>query len=212
MMFLEHVTMRLMIPDTIPKIDSTHLNGQMTYDTTYTYDKEQRSMSRSSYSFHLLDQHLRGVQGVDNYSFYSFGFSYNLFKNGQKFILDGIYTDAHYWEVFDFTFLEGHPFSNLDIENQAQYAIITDKTGKEYFGTTTNLVGQEIIIEKKHFKIVGVIQQPSINHNAVTAGVYIPYTNMPLYFFDPTGGWQATYKRGLRANWTAIYYAEPRRV
>jgi len=187
MFFLDYVTMHLMVPDTTLKIDSTFLNEQVQYDTTRTYDEPQRSMSRSSYSFHLLDQHLRSVQGVDRYSFYSNGSTYNIFKDGQKLELDGIYTDANYWEVFDFTFLEGKPFSKTDIDNQVQYAILTDKVGKKYFGTTSNIVGQEIVIEKKHYKVVGLIEQPTTNHSAVQAGIFIPYTNLPSYYFaDPT--------------------------
>lgn len=184
MLFLKYVTMRQMVPDTILTIDSTLVNGQLTYDTTQTYDRRQRSMSRSSYSFHLLDQHLRRIQGVENYSFYAPGYIYTLFKNGQKISLDGIYTDGNYWNIFDFTFLEGGPYKTMDVKNQAQYAVITDKTGKEYFGASTNLVGREIIIENKHFKVVGVIQQPTTNHDAIQCNIYIPYTNMPPYVFD----------------------------
>ena len=184
MIFLDYVTMQLMVPDTILKVDSTYLNGQVQYDTTHTYDEQQRSMSRSSYSFHLLDQHLKQVQGVDLYSFYSAGSTYNIFKDGKKLVLDGIYTDANYWQILDFKFLEGTPFSTSDVDNQAQYAILTDKASKEYFGTSTNVVGQEIQIENKHYKVSGIIQQPTTNHNAVQADIFIPYTNMPSYFFD----------------------------
>lgn len=197
MVFLDWVTTKLMVPDTILKIDSTLVDSQLQFDTTRTYDKRQISMSRSSYSYNLLDQHLRNIQGAEKYTFYASGFTYNIFKNGQKMILDGIYSDASYWEVFDFHFLEGGPFTKMDVTNQAQHAIISEKAGREYFGTTTNLVGQEIIVEKKHFKIVGVINQPTTNHDAVQADLFIPLTNMPSYFFDdPTdlmGAFQAVY-------------------
>lgn len=187
MVFLEYVTIRLMVPDTILKIDSTMLNGQLQYDTTMTYDKNQRSMSRSSYGFPLLDKHLRSVQGVERYTFFAAGETYNIFKNGQKMVFDGIYTDATYWEVFDFNFLEGAAYTPTDVENQAQYAVISDKAAKEYFGTTTGVIGQEIIVERKHFKVVGLIQKPTTNQNAVQADLFIPYTNLPNYVFsDPT--------------------------
>jgi len=204
MVFLDWVSMRLMVPDTILQIDSTMIGSTMEYDTTQTYDKRQISMSRSSYSYNLLDQQLRNVQGAEAYTFYSYGFTYNIFKDGQKMILEGVYSDASYWEVFDFQFLEGGPFTKMDVTNQVQCAIISEKTGREYFGTTTNLVGQEIVVEKKHFKIVGVIKPPTTNHGAVQADLFIPFTNMPSYFFDdPTellGPFQAVYIAKNKSN------------
>ena len=169
----------------------------MQFDTTRTYDKRQTSMSRSSYSFALLDNHLRSVQGVKQSTFYASGFAYNIFKNGQKIKLESIQTDANYWDVFDFHFLEGSPYTKQDVNNQAQYAIISDKAARVYFGTTNNLLGQEIVVEKKHYKVVGVIKQPTTNHSAVQADLYMPYTNMPSYLFDdPTeflGPFQAVF-------------------
>jgi len=183
MLFLEYVSTKLMVLDTVFTIDSTLINGQIQYDTTTTFEEDQRSMSRSSYSFNLLDKHLRTVQGVDKYTFYSAGFTYNIFKNNKKLILDGIYTDAAYWKVFDFKFLHGIPYTEQEVVNQAQQAVITEKAALSYFGEVSNVLNKEIIIEKKHYTVIGIVATVPTSQNAVTADVFLPYTNMPNYFF-----------------------------
>lgn len=178
MVFMPRIKMTLEVKDTIPLVDSTLVDGIMRYDTTYDYSNRNSSTSISSYSYSFLDKYMRKVDGASVESIYSPGSSFDVFINNNKLTLSAIYTDAPYWSVYDFEMLEGRTYQPQQVANQAQVAVITDKTARGFFGKSVNVLGEMIELDGKNYEVIGVVKAPTINKRFVNADVFIPLTNL----------------------------------
>jgi len=174
MVFVPRVALRNVVTDTIPAIDSSLVSGKMVYDTTYSYKERNASMSSSSAGYALLDKHLRKLQKVEKYSFYSSGTSFDIFLHSNKLTFEAVYTDKSFWDIFDFEFVEGQSYTENQVQNQEQVIVISDRAAREYFGRDQGLVGEEIFVNNKHFKILGVVKQVSSREETIAGQLYIP--------------------------------------
>ncbi|MEO1711708.1 MAG: FtsX-like permease family protein [Bacteroidota bacterium] len=185
LVFTDMIIMKLMVPDTTNIVDSNLMDGVMRYDTTFDIGERQTSYSSSSFGFWMLDQHVRDVEPKKNFSLYSSGHSFDLFLNNNKLTLYGIYTDAPYWDIFDFQFIEGKSYSAQSVENQEQVVVMTDKAAEKYFGRSRDIVGESIELGKKEYKIIGLIKPSLTSESFVHSDLYFPYTNIdPRYLED----------------------------
>ncbi len=179
MTFIDRVAMKYMAKDTVYDIDTTYVDGRMTVDTNTNIREWMNRSSVSSASFHMLDQYYRKVPFAENYAFYAESGVFDVFVEQRKLALGGIYTDERYWRVFDFEFLEGGPYDRSAIENQEQVVVISNLTRSDYFGTDEPVLGREIKLENKHYKVVGVIKEVSSSRSFVKSEIYLPYTHLP---------------------------------
>ncbi|MEO0339860.1 MAG: ABC transporter permease, partial [Bacteroidota bacterium] len=134
MVFLDQLVMTLEVVDTVPKVDSSLIDGVMRYDTTYDYVDRRPNYSSSSLSYTFLKNHLKEVDGAEKESFYQPGSTFDIFINSNKLSLSAIYTDATYWSIFDFTLKEGRFYQPQEVENQEQVVVIPEETALSYFG------------------------------------------------------------------------------
>ena len=56
------------------------------------------------------------------------------YLNGQKIASTLKRTDGEFWQILDFTFLEGAPYTTADVENAAFVAVINETTKRRFFG------------------------------------------------------------------------------
>lgn len=177
MVFLENVTMKKMMTDTIPTIDSMKVGSQMEYDTTYEYRPYSSSTSMYAASATFLRDKLSDLEGVEDMAFYNSENSFDVFINNQKLNLGVSYTNANFWTVFDFTFLNGKPYQSQQVDNQEQVVVMSEKAAKAYFGKT-DVVGELLPIEGKQFEVIGVITNSEAALRYFQCNLFIPYTNM----------------------------------
>lgn len=177
MVFLEDVTKKKMMTDTILTIDSTKVGTQMEYDTTYEYRPYSNSTSIYAASATFLRDKLTGLDGVEDMAFYNSENSFDVFINNKKLNFGIAYTNANFWTVFDFTFSNGKPYQSKQVDNQGQVVVMSEKAAKEYFGKT-EVVGELLPIEGKQFEVIGVIANSEAALRYFKSNLFIPYTNM----------------------------------
>ena len=177
MVFTPDLIMKLMRQDTTFIIDSSMVENQMVYDTTMEFSENQSSYSRSSISFSFLDKYMRNVQGVDRYSFYSSNWTYDVFLNANKLVFNTLYSDAAFWQIYDFKRLEGQFFSEDQVQRQAPVAILTDQSSASYFGSGVSPIGQTITLNDQDFQVIGVVK--AVSPSKFDVDVFIPYTHLP---------------------------------
>jgi len=110
--------------------------------------------------------------------------------NGTKLRLFYKWTDANFWEVNNFQFVEGKPYTQVNIDNQERVTVINENTRDEYFGKNVNAVGKEFEIENVGYKVIGVVKGGPITRLYTSADVYFPYFlagNQRLESKDLTG-------------------------
>lgn len=183
--------------DTVLTVDTTYTGTTMVMDSTYTYPERQSSRSQSNASYHFLDKYARDLADAKNYSIYSPNTSYDFFLNSKKQSFQAILTDEHFWEIYDFTFVEGQAYRKSAVDNAEPIAILTEKACRQYFGQDRGIIGKEVVFENRTYKVTGVLKDSESHHSYVNAEVYIPLTNTPASVLEdtnPMGDFEVVYQ------------------
>ncbi|MCB0685862.1 MAG: FtsX-like permease family protein, partial [Saprospiraceae bacterium] len=176
LVFLSWVTLKKINIDTIWTRDSTQIDGTWHIDSTYTNSETIQLTSQSSGTYQLFDNYFRHLKTPQKMSLFIQNAAFDVFLNSHKIALNGMYTDADYWQIFDFHFLEGGPYSENQINNQEQVVIISEKTRDDFFGQNEEALGREINLEGKHYLVSGVVNNVPELKDFASADIYLPYT------------------------------------
>lgn len=90
-------------------------------------------------------------------------------------------TDPEFFKVYDYDFIDGAPFTQVDLDNKSHVAVITDALAEKAFGTTEGVVGKDIAINFVDYKVRGVVRAASSLTSASFADIFTPYTTYPGY-------------------------------
>lgn len=185
---LPRLIMKKMVTDTTWTVDTTMLDGRPAYDSTFTVGKQrQNSYSSSSLSYTFLDRYMRDLPGAEDHSFFCSDTRFDIFVNGKKLNFRALYSDASYWNIFDFNFLEGRPFQAAEVERQVPVVVLSRKASVDYFGTTDQVIGRSIEVDGRQMEVIGIVEQPSNAKGYVTSEVYLPVTFMSEKDLNETG-------------------------
>lgn len=92
---------------------------------------------------------------------------------------DKLLTDEDFWQVFDFSFINGKPYSQADVDAGLRKVVITEKVARETFGSTA-VSGQRVLIDYTEFIISGVVKDVSALATAAYSQVWAPITTKTL--------------------------------
>ena len=102
----------------------------------------------------------------------------NTYLDGQKAELRLKYTDANFWAMTGFEFLEGKAFTAETIRSNDNALIISSDIRDKYFGKDVAVVGKTTEIGNDLYRIVGVVRGcPKMQGYLVVGDVYMPYTS-----------------------------------
>ncbi len=88
---------------------------------------------------------------------------------------DRMYTDEAFWTVFNFSFVDGKPYTKADVDAGLYKTVITEKVARELFGTVS-VTGQRILYDYTEYTVCGVVKDVSMLATAAYSQVWIPYT------------------------------------
>lgn len=181
LVFIPSLSQQYFDNDTIRDIDTLTAEGLTKYDTTLQVKKREQpsSTTNTGMSYRFLNNYFKEVSNAEATTFFSIDYTYDVYINNSKLTIHTSLTDAGYWKVFDFKFTQGRPYSADEISRGAQSVVITEGLAKKYFGHIDDLVGKEILMDDKHFKIIGVVATPSNSSDYVSSDLYVPYTVYP---------------------------------
>lgn len=94
---------------------------------------------------------------------------------GAKMSADRVQTDEAFWQVFQFRFLDGKPFTAADLNSGLPRAVIGASVARRLFGRT-DVSGQHIELNHVDFQVCGVVADVSMLATDAYAQVWIPYT------------------------------------
>ncbi|MDE6811738.1 MAG: ABC transporter permease [Muribaculaceae bacterium] len=127
----------------------------------YGGEIQQTNGSGSScLSYYLAKELYEGLDGVEIVSFSSGSPLKNNIsvRNGVPHSGEIRRVDENYWKIYDFTFEEGEPFSQEDIESGVNNVIISHSTAEKFFGKQNSYIGREIIIDNRPWIVSGVVK------------------------------------------------------
>jgi putative ABC transport system permease protein len=162
-------------------------------------DSSRNSRNSGPMSFGFLTEYAKSLKTAERVTICTFVNSSNAYVGSQKIKLNTKYTDADFWEVTDFDFLEGKPYNEQNIANSDQVVVITDDFKKQYFGNVSeSVIGKDVEIENIHYRVIGVVKGSPVTRPFTYADVYYPYTT-------PKSNYQRT---GMRGGYVAILLAK----
>ena len=126
-------------------------------------------------SYYLLDRYVRTLKTPQTVSILSETKSTAVYVGGHKLLLDLKYTDAEFWDIVEFHFIEGGPYDTTAVDNADAVAVITDRTRDDVFGSGP-VVGQYIETTSGSFRVVGVVPKDEMPGEAVYADIWVPIT------------------------------------
>ncbi len=137
----------------------------------------------------FVQQYLKTLPGIERASAYSNLQTSMLYKGGERIEASVMHTDADYWRILDFRFLEGRPFTAQEDGAGALVAVITDSLRDKIFGPGP-AIGKMFTIGDQRFTVIGVVPRVSITRTAAFADLWMPIGTFPSsgYRHDMTGG------------------------
>ncbi|QRR01243.1 ABC transporter permease [Dyadobacter sandarakinus] len=161
-------------------------------------DSSQTTMSSGPASFEFLKKYAKSLKTPERVSIFSnFSFS-NTYVHGKRIKLNTKYTDADFWRVTTFRFLEGKPYDENHIANAEHVVVITDALRDEYFEPGAAVTGKYINIESIRYRVVGVIKGSPPTRVYTYSDVYFPYT-------APKSNYE---NKGVRGRYVAMVLAK----
>lgn len=140
--------------------------------------------SNSPVSASFINTYVRPMKTPEAVAITSMTTNATAFTPTQRLSVDLRYTDAVFWQILDFDFVEGRAFSAAEVRQTAPVAIINESTARAYFGTATGVVGREVELNLRRYRIAGVVRDVPAVRFYTYADVWIPYTHAPRNFGD----------------------------
>lgn len=133
------------------------------------------SQSTGPGGFALYDRYMRDIPGVERMALMTMPQHAVSYWNGARIQSALRRTDADYFRVLDFEFIEGEAFGDADVNEGRFVAVINESTRRKFFGDAAAR-GQSLEVDGQTFKVVGVVPDVPIFRLLSTGDIYVPVT------------------------------------
>jgi putative ABC transport system permease protein len=156
-------------------------------------DQQKQSSSHNPISQYFVKTYIKTMPLPEKVSMSSGPMPTNTYLNGQKARVWIKYTDSEFWDITQFSFLEGKGFTSETIKNSDNAVIINDETRDKFFGKGVSVVGKSLEIDDVVYRIIGVVKGCPITQIFVSSDIYLPYTadKSPQKFGELSGRYTA---------------------
>jgi putative ABC transport system permease protein len=124
----------------------------------------------------LIDRYARDLPGVERVAVGSMPWRVASFINGSKVKSYLKRTDAEFWQVLSFDFLEGGPFNADDVSRGRHVAVINASTRDRFFGAGATAVGRSLEADGQTFTVVGVVADVPMLRILSFGDLWVPHT------------------------------------
>ena len=162
-----------MLAPTYPEI---HRNRSLYVNTVEIWDKKTQTSSKNPLSEFAVKTYIKTLPHIEKVAMASMPMSLNIYLNGQKGKPFIKYTDAEFWEITQFDFLEGKGFNHETISSNDKAVVINDIVRDNYFGKGVSVVGKSLELNDDVYRIVGVVRNCPFTQIFVGSDIYLPHT------------------------------------
>jgi len=135
-----------------------------------------QSMNGSALSFYFFTHYVGSLKTPVKIAISSGANGTNTYVNNKKIAINYKYTNDAYWEVLDYDFLEGKPYTKQQIDNGEHVTVISEDIKKAYFGDIPSVVGKYIEADNVQYRISGVVKSVPVTLYMMYSDIYLPYT------------------------------------
>lgn len=158
-----------------PQYPDTKRGRSLYINTATRIHSERGYHSNGPLSYHFLDKYVRSLKTAERVGIASIFATTNTYVNNTKLEIDMKYTNADFWEVQEFNFIEGRPYTAQEIANEDHVVVITEQTKRDYFGDAS-AVGKFFETDNVKYRVCGVVKDVPITLIFSYGNVYLPYT------------------------------------
>jgi len=151
-------------------------NNRSLYINRLTYTSKKGWINSGGSSFYFLTHYAGSLKTPVKMAVVSRNSSSNAYVNDRKIVIDIKYTNADLWDIANYQFIEGKPFTADQIKRADHVAVISERTRNEYFGEDATAVGKFIEADNINYRITGVIRSVPETEEVFYASMYLPYT------------------------------------
>ena len=148
--------------------------------------------------YRLLDQYARNLPGVEQMAVTSNFGQVTSYVNGTKIKSYLKRTDAAFWQVLAFHFLEGGPYNADDVGHGRLVAVINATTRERFFGGASAL-GRSIEADGQTFTVTGVVDDVPMLRFVAFGDIWVPITTAK----------SDSYKRELIGDFNGLFLLAP---
>lgn len=127
-------------------------------------------------SFYFLSHYVATLKTPAKVAISSMFSATNTYVNNNKLVINMKYTNEDFWDVMQFKFLEGKPYTKQQIDNGERVAVISEETKKQYFGDVSSVVGKYIEADNVQYRVTGVVKNVPVIMPVAYADLFVPYT------------------------------------
>lgn len=147
--------------------------------------------------YKLIEEYTRNLPGVERMTVQTRGHLATSYLGETKIESTMKYTDADFWRVYQFDFVEGSPYGDSDVAEGRLVAVINQATRARFFDDAS-ATGRTIDIDGQRLQVIGVVRDvPSLR--TPSAEVYAPLTAQKAQ------GWRDQ----LLGNFSPVYVLAP---
>ncbi|HEY0159973.1 MAG TPA: ABC transporter permease [Thermoanaerobaculia bacterium] len=132
-----------------------------------------RSINSGRAGYKLLDKYMHGLPGAEATSITSAAQPTSMFHEGRKIDTHVRRTDGTYWQILDFQFLEGGPFTEAENQKASFVAVITDDMRQKLFGGAPAL-GRTFALDGQTYRVIGVVPAVPVTRLAAFSQIWAP--------------------------------------
>jgi putative ABC transport system permease protein len=134
------------------------------------------NMSSGALSYYFLDHFTKKLETPINIAICSGYSGTNTYVNNKKIAVNYKYTNAAYWDILEYDFVEGKAFTKQQVDNAENVAVISQDMKNEYFGDAASVVGKYIEADNVKYRVMGVVKNVPVTSYLTYSDIYLPYT------------------------------------
>lgn len=158
--------------------------------------------SSSNSSYYFLNRYAGNLRKPVKMAISSLPRSTNTYINNRKIVLDYKYTDANYWDILEYDFIEGKPYTKQQTDNGDHVTVISEDAKKKYFGDMPSVAGKYIEADNVQYRVCGVVKNVPVSAYIFYSDIYLPYTVSKTDYRDKSylGNYTAVLLAGTKAD------------
>lgn len=144
------------------------------------------NMSASYPGYGFVDRYVRKLETPEKVALLSEHTPAIAYQGDDKVEMQLMRVDGAYWEVLQFDFLEGRPFTAEEDAAGAPVAVINEATRQKLFAGK-EAVGQTLETMQRNYRVIGVVRNVSAYCPNAFADVWVPVLSSPVGSYGRAG-------------------------
>jgi putative ABC transport system permease protein len=163
-----------------PDPESGRSLGVYRVNANYVNEAGNEGTSSAMASYRFLKDVLPDLPNMESYSIHRTMWTSVSYMNGERHEPFFKYTDAAFWHIMRYSFVEGRPYTQDEVDNADPVAVINESTRMKFFGSG-DAINEKIYVDGRSYRVVGVVEDASILKMFAFSDIFVPMTNLPDY-------------------------------